>query len=478
LEDGAATIFLLIEADLVDMKVPLKPPSLQELLSGVSSESSEKNLGDIISSHLDRKPEGRYVHWDELRHLPPPEDFTHRHWWLAIKLARRATYRLPFASSQGTGFAYSIPDNLFKLLHEIDRDASGRIEVAELVTSSQTRDRYLVSSLIEESITSSQLEGAATTYKVAKEMLRQGRKPRNHGEQMIYNNYAAMQFIRAKMSEPVTPQLILQLQSIMTDATLDDESAAGRWRRSDEDVRVVDERNHEVLYVPPPAAAIVARVNELCTFANADNEVPFIHPVVKAIVIHFMMGWIHPFVDGNGRTARALFYWSMAKSGYWLIEFTSISRVLKKAPAQYARAYLHTETDDNDLTYFVDHQLNVISEAIKALRGYLAEKSREIADTRKLIASSPRLKGKLNHRQLSTMDHFLKHSHVIFRIREHQNANQVTYETARTDLLEMVELGLLEKQKEGKSFVFHMPQKLREKLAARSSASVTGRLES
>jgi Fic family protein len=210
-------------------------------------------------------------------------------------------------------------------------------------------------------------------------------------------------------------------------------------------------------------------MEELCRFANDSHESPFIHPLVKAIVIHFMMGWIHPFVDGNGRTARALFYWSMAKSGYWLIEFTSISRVLKKAPAQYARAYLYSETDDNDLTYFMDHQLNVISEAIRALHAYLAAKSKEIADTRKLIASSPKLKGKLNHRQLAAMDHFLKNSHLAYRIHEHQNANQVTYETARTDLLEMVSLGLLEKHREGKSFVFQMPQKLREKLAARAT---------
>jgi Fic family protein len=449
------------------MKVPQKPPQLSELLTELTKEEPSKFV-ELVSSELDRQPERKYVHWDELRHLALPKGFTHRQWWLAIKMSRRAIHRLPFADSKQMGFTYSLPDNLLKLLHEIDRDASGRIEVAELVTSSQTRDRYLVNSLIEESITSSQLEGAATTHKVAKEMLRQGRKPRNHGEQMIYNNYAAMQFIRSHKHLPFTPELILQLQSIMTDLTLEDPTAAGRWRRREENVRVVDERNHEILYIPPPAEDITNRIIELCHFANGSNENPFIHPLIKAMTIHFMMGWIHPFVDGNGRTARALFYWSMAKSGYWLIEFTSISRVIKKAPAQYARAYLYTETDDNDLTYFIEHQLNVIWEAIKALHTYLADKTKEIADTRRLIASSPKLKGKLNHRQLAAMDHFIKHSHVIYRIQEHQNSNQVTYETARTDLLDLVDLGLLEKHREGKSFVFHMPQKLREKLAGKS----------
>ena len=86
----------------------------------------------------------------------------------------------------------------------------------------------------------------------------------------------------------------------------------------------------------------------------------------------------------------------------------------------------------------------------------------------RLIASSPKLKGKLNHRQLAAMEYFMKHSHVIYRIQEHQTANGVTYETARTDLLELVDLGLLEKHREGKAFVFQMPQKLRQRLAAKA----------
>jgi Fic family protein len=451
------------------MKVLQKPPTQSQLMSELASEGPQK-FAQLFAAQLERKPAGRYIHWDELRHLPLPDGFTHHQWWLAIKTSRRANHHLPFVDDKGVAFTYTVPDELFRLLHEIDRDASGRIEVAEQVANPQTRDRHLISSLMEESITSSQLEGAATTYKVAKQMLRQGRKPRNHGEQMIFNNYAAMHFIRANRQLPITPELMLQLQTVMTESTLEDPAATGRWRRPDEDVRVVDNRNQEILYVPPPADQVRERIEALCAFANDAARGPFIHPLVKAIVIHFMIGWIHPFVDGNGRTARALFYWSMAKNGYWLIEFTSISRVIKQAPAQYARAYLHTETDENDLTYFLEHQLQVISKAIKALHVYLAEKSREITDTRRLIAASPRLKGQLNHRQWAVLDHLLKHAHVTYRIQEHQHSHQVTYETARTDLLALVDHGLLEKHKEGKSFVFHMPQKLRDKLVAKASA--------
>jgi Fic family protein len=51
----------------------------------------------------------------------------------------------------------------------------------------------------------------------------------------------------------------------------------------------------------------------------------FIHPVVRAIILHFMIGCGHLFVDGNGRTARALFYWSVLHQKYRLMEFISIS---------------------------------------------------------------------------------------------------------------------------------------------------------
>lgn len=59
--------------------------------------------------------------------------------------------------------------------------------------------------------------------------------------------------------------------------------------------------------------------------------------------MHFMLSYDHPFVDGNGRTARILFYWSMLSQDYWLAEFLPISRLLKMAPSQYARSFIYTE---------------------------------------------------------------------------------------------------------------------------------------
>ena len=82
--------------------------------------------------------------------------------------------------------------------------------------------------------------------------------------------------------------------------------------------------------------------------------------IVGTACSHHRLAWVHPFVDGNGRTARALFYWSMLKSGYWLSEYVSISSVLKKSQSAYVRAYLHSESDGSDMTYFIGRETLIV----------------------------------------------------------------------------------------------------------------------
>lgn len=445
------------------MKIPLTPPVLKDLVQKVSA--NPQRIFEIIQSKIGPVPRGEYLHWDKLRHLAPPEGFSLEEWWLAAKWARTSLYRtLPLADKYRHAFQYAIPDLVLKLLYQIDREASAQIQAAEQITNPQTRDSYLISSLIEEAITSSQLEGASTTHRVAKEMLREGRKPRTRSEQMIFNNYRAMQFIRGICREEITPAIVFELHRILVDHTLDDVTAAGRLRRDDEDIHVVDSRDSEVLHTPPDAAELKGRLARLCRFANDKDSEPFIHPTIRAIILHFMLAYDHPFTDGNGRTARALFYWSMLNQGYWLTEYISISRILKSAPSEYARAYLYTETDERDVTYFVVHQLEVILRALKDLQKYLVRKVGEVQEVEGMILKSPTLRNRLNHRQIAVLGHGLRHPNVMYRIEGHRQSHNVTYDTARTDLLELFDLGLLEKNRSGRAFIFVAPANLAERL--------------
>lgn len=442
------------------MRIPQAPPSTDTLLAALRSERMTELL-----PHVTPLTAGKYLHWDKLRHYEAPAGLTHEEWWAAISLSRRAAFQpLPLLDKHGEPFVFSTPTPVVIDLHHIDRDAAGQIRAADtpLQTDSQ---RFLISSLMEEAITSSQLEGAATTRKIAAAMLRSGRKPRDLGEKMIFNNYRAMEHLRSLRDDKLTPQRVLELHRMLAEDTLDDPQDVGRYRDNDE-VHVVDVRDNLALHVPPAHGELPERMQRLCDFANADeNSQPFVHPVLRAILLHFMIGYDHPFADGNGRTARALFYWSMARSGYWLMEYSSISHILRKAPAKYMRAYLYTETDRNDTTYFLLHQLHTIREAIRALHAYVDRKTREQRETEQLLAASAALRGRFNHRQLALLNHALRNAGEAYRVDAHQRSHSVVYQTARTDLLALEALGLLEKMRQGNAHVFYAPADLRERLS-------------
>ena len=435
------------------MRVP-QPPAFEDLIQRPGL------LDRVLASNAGRLPGDGYLHWSKLRHLEPPAGLSSEEWWCATKLARAsARHVLPLADKHGNPFAYSDAAYLYRRLHQIDRDAAGRIEVPPDLVSPDSRDRYLVNSLIEEAITSSQLEGAATTRRVATEMLRAGRRPRDRNEAMIVNNFRGMEFLRELTEEPLSLPLLLELHRILANGTLDDPDAAGRLRLPSDQVAVVDQRDGIVVHEPPDAGSLPERLERLFAFGNTRDardtreEVPFVHPVVRAIVLHFMIGYEHPFVDGNGRTARALFYWSMARSGYWLTEYLSISTIIRKAPAQYVRAYVFSETDDNDVSHFLDYHLRVILAAMRQLQAFLARKARQMREIDRRL-DGPGAGTVLNYRQRALLARLRRHPDGAYTIESHRRSHNVTYQTARSDLLKLVELELLEQGRRGRTFVF------------------------
>lgn len=408
---------------------------------------------------------GGYLHWEELRHRPPPDGLSSEEWWWAVRSARRQLrHSLPLVDQRKKPFGFSMTSTAQRQAHEIDRDASGNIALPEDVTNPATRDRYVVNSLIEEAFRSSQLEGASTTRAVAKEMIHTQRQPRDNSERMILNNFYAMEWVREHKDQPLSPESVFELHRIVTMETLESPSAAGRFRTADENVRVVDLSNGEDLHVPPPAEQLPERLKEMCKFANGtSSDEPFIHPVARAIMLHFWLAYDHPFFDGNGRTARALFYWSMLHQGYWLAEFISISRVIHDSRKRYDMAFLYSESDGNDATYFLLHQLKVLRTAIDELHQYLKRKTQEVRD----LEHKLRGRDDLNHRQIEILNEGLRHPHERITIDGHKKLARVVYQTARTDLLALVALGYLEQHKVGKKLHFLPVPDLARKLKLR-----------
>jgi Fic family protein len=266
-----------------------------------------------------------------------------------------------------------------------------------------------------------------------------------------------------EMSDELSPETVMRLHRIVTDGTLADPTAAGRLQQPGEDrVVVVDRDGGRPVHRPPPAEQLPARMALMCEFANEEDEggETFVHPVIRAILLHFWLAYDHPFEDGNGRAARILFFWLMRSHGYWLVEYLPISRIIRAAPAQYGRAFLETEADEGDATYFLIHQLGVLRRAIDELRIYLRRKQAEVRGVERLLDETDHLNG----RQLALLTDAIRDSDAIYTFESHAKSHRVSHETARVDLRQLAGRDLLLRRRRGRQHVFEPAPDLAERL--------------
>ncbi len=410
----------------------------------------------------------RYLPWRKLRYRTAPSPLTMEEWWWGIKLQRFAGREsLPLLNRKGEPFSYSLVPYMHKLLHEIDILCGSKHEKGD---ERDMATPYLLYSLEEESIMSSLIEGAITTRAAAKSMIRQRRKPLSHGERMIYNNYKVMQHIQDMKDEPFSTQAILELHSILTHDTLEESAQEGCFRSATDDVRVEDSRTGEIVHLPPDAEQLPERMQALCDFANQVGHTAFMHPVIRACILHFWLAYDHPFVDGNGRTARALFYWYMLKAGYRHYEYISISRQILEKPKRYYQSFVDTEEDEGDLNYFIIAQLLTIKEAVENLYAHIAAKKQRRSE----LYHQLRNVDAFNYRQQALVAEFLRNQDTELSVRHLAENFRISQQTARGDLTALHGLGLLRKRKQGQQNIYYAHEKIArriEKLIAQNPTS-------
>jgi len=438
------------------MKKPQKPPNIEDiwddyalfkkyrafdanLLKKNSEEANE------IYQLIRRFNEVEYIHWDDLRRKKIKYDVTF--FWHHLRRNRGSKFRRLRIGEEI--FLFYTPETFQKQLHLLDKASPASFDwLFGEFPSEANKKQYLSNSLMEEAIASSQLEGAATTRPEAKKILREGRMPKNTSERMIVNNYRTIRRLKELRDKPLSRELILEIHREITQGTLETESDETDFRTTDDIVVGSKADPTKIYHYPPEVAKLPAMIDDLIAFANEDDE--FIHPIVKAIILHFLIGYIHPFNDGNGRTARAIFYWFSLKHHYDLLEYISISRIFVHAPVQYSRAYQLTETDSNDMTYFIDFNIHIISRALDDLKKYIINKKEEEAESLQLVEQIP----DLSFRQAEILRDFIRHPVRPYTISEIAGKYKVSLPTARTDLLLLEKKGKLKKYQDGKRQVF------------------------
>ena len=436
-------------------------PPTERILTPFSkiAESCPEKLESYLALFSPTDEKGRYLHYDDIRfRLPKELDVSVA--WSVIKLAReRQLSTLIHLGEFDQTCGFILTPTIQKTISETDRHTtSASLEWMLNKIGEHKHLEYLLNDLIQdEAVSSSQLEGAATTTKAAKDFLRRKRDPRTPDEKMILGNFRMMVLAWQERKKELSLDLLLKLHQIGVEDINNEQYCPGALRDSD-DIVVVDAKNN-TLHTPPPVNDLKKRLSKLINWANTSHHdidsKDYVHPLVKAIVLHFAVGYEHPFRDGNGRVARSLFYWFMFKNDFAAFRYIAISVLLKAAPAQYGKSYLYTETDEMDLTYFIDYQCKVILRAITTFRAAYKETLEGLENFNRWLWESGLYKH-LSEKQKIVFQVAKANSPHFFTTGEVQENLGCSYNTAAKVLNGLVELNLFRKEKVGREWLFSM----------------------
>jgi Fic family protein len=401
-------------------------------------------------------PDVGYPHWEEVRCLSGTSEMDRRALWAALKLTRMGRLR-PLELTDGLGRPYSlaIPETVIDAilgLERLEREFGG-------VTGWEP---VYAKALREEAVGSAMLAGGTTNPTEANEMLREDREAGDEGSRMIRACHRVLQGLPAMAGAPLTQERLFEIQRQLLDGMPGAEDAAGRFRGDSDPVRMPQSAGGADRLSAP--AGHPDRMEKVLAFANGLTPAFPLPALIRAIVLHFWVAHNRPFPEANGRAARALFYWTMLHEGYASIRFLAISPLLLQEGQRYADTFLQTETDGNDLTYFVLHQAATVRAAgvrwRERVRGKL-ERLREAGRRWRGFST-------LNARQQALVDHALRRPQTRYIITGHQRSHGITHQTARDDLFDLVNRNLLEVTRERRVYHFRAVPDLADRLQSAS----------
>lgn len=372
-----------------------------------------------------------------------PEDFDIDEFWnKLIDIRKKSCIKVPLMDQSSNNFWFNLTNEIKKNIESIENSATEDLFKSvplELEAS------VIADALIDEAYNSSVIEGAFSTKRRTKEMIEKHLQPSNKSEIMILNNYRALLYIMNHLNEPLNEEIILSIYKILTKDTLDSEDIVDKYRT--DTVYVWDTKANEVTYTAPPYSQVQDLMNSLLNFINFNNNY---HPLIKACIIHFYFVYIHPFFDGNGRTARAISYMYLLQNGYKFFKFFSISSVINEEKNRYYDAIENTEIYSSDITYFIKYYSSMIVRSISKIKDNFKKEF-----GKKLIKDTLEKSGIiLDKRQNKIINQLITIDKNFITIEDYKKKFKISYETARTDLLELETIGFFKKTKKGKKFIF------------------------
>lgn len=366
-----------------------------------------------------------------------PVSVSIRQFWPELERERRRhSQELPLPDQSGKPFWFVLTGGIEKQC-----DAIAELARRDIAFTGPEFDALFQNAVVDEAVYSSVIEGAFNSREQAAEFIRRNKQPRNKSEQMVKNNYDALTCVLEHLEDEINEETILQIARIVT--------------RSGAEVQVTGYRDgavyvtgrEGVVYTPPQADAVPEMMRLLVEFIQKSE----LHPLLKACIAHFYFVYVHPFGDGNGRTARALSYMMLLQAGYDFFRYFSISGVVAEERGKYYRSMRNVEDSDGDMTYFIDAYSGMLARTVEKMEHHLKY---HVLARQKLKALEQN--GTLNERQLKGAKWLLEGSNSSVTVEAWRRKYKVVTETARRDLLALCDAGLLSRELDGREAVFRV----------------------
>jgi len=322
---------------------------------------------------------------------------------------------------------YNITTKINKALVEIER-VRGFLDAVKLkedwIADMQKK------ALLLESHHSTHIEGTALSLEQAKSIL-EGKKVQGvnrNDEKGLLNYKKAMDFISKYLGkdDPISEGIVRELHKILVKGVRGENADPGNYRKVQN--YVVNSRTREVIYTPPAPLDVPHLMREFTEWINKAEEVS---PILVAGIAQFQFVHIHPFIDGNGRTARLLSTLILYKTGYDFKKLFTISEYYDKDRPSYYQSIQTVRNNNMDMTtwleYFV-HGLHSQMREIQAKGEQLIKQDSQLQKIKKMV---------LNKRQEKAIKYLIIKG--TLSVNEYQAVVSCIRRTAQRDLEELVE---------------------------------------
>ncbi len=206
----------------------------------------------------------------------------------------------------------TLSNEILKYITEIEKN---RFQVSSVKLSKSMANKLRKNSKKKSSYASNKIEGNPLSEKQVDEVIdNDERKHFMKPEQEVRNYFLALNFLEEKIKkkEKLSKQLILDVQKLVEKGASKEKIGLRGPMPPGVLFAVYDSQTGRPDYIPPEYCDIPALLDELVEYVNTTDD----HPLIVAAVVHYQLVTIHPFEDGNGRTARLLSGYIMDLNGY------------------------------------------------------------------------------------------------------------------------------------------------------------------